>query len=54
VLAGLGLAPAEAEAIAFMPLPRLPAVIEGPIFSGLEPSAAQPRAARNRSKALAA
>jgi AcrR family transcriptional regulator len=50
VLLGLGLAPREAEAIAFMPLPALPAVIEGPIFSGLKPSTS-PRAPRARSKA---
>ena len=36
VLVGLGLQPAKAEAIAFMPL-ELPAKVQGPIFSGLKP-----------------
>ena len=43
VLVGLGLPRAEAEAIAFMPLPRVTAAIEGPIFSTLKPNAARPR-----------
>ncbi len=35
VLVGLGLAPDRAQAIAFMPLPERPAVLDGPIFSAL-------------------
>jgi hypothetical protein len=48
VLVGLGLKPAEAEAIAFLPL-EIPGEVEGPIFSGLKSSEAAPRrAARSR------
>lgn len=35
VLVGLGVAPAHAQTIAFMPLPDLPATLDGPIFSAL-------------------
>ena len=42
VLIGLGLAPAEAEAIAFMPL-EMPGAVEGPIFSTLIASTASPQ-----------
>lgn len=51
VLTGLGLAPAEVQAIAFVPLPELPTAIEGPILSGLKPTAAPPR---GRSRVLRA
>ena len=44
VLIGFGLDPAEAEAIAFMPLPT-PGALEGPIFSRLKPVRAGPRKA---------
>jgi len=54
VLVGLGLKPAEAESIAFMPLPDLPGAIEGPIFSGLQPVAARSRPSRKHAKARAA
>ncbi len=48
VLIGFGLDPAEAEAIAFMPLPT-PGTLEGPIFSRLKPVRAGSRkAARAR------
>lgn len=50
VLSGLGIESEEAEAIAFMRLPELPAVVEGPIFSGLEPRTAPARQGRKRSK----
>lgn len=44
VLIGLGLRPAEAEDIAFMPL-EVPGAVEGPIFSGLKGTEAAPRRA---------
>ena len=44
VLLGLGLKPAEAQAIAFMPL-EIPGAVEGPIFSGLKGTEAAPRRA---------
>lgn len=53
VLVGLGLAPKEAEEIAFMTLP-LPGTVEGPMFSGLEPVPAPPGAPpAGRSEAIA-
>ncbi|WP_372659549.1 TetR/AcrR family transcriptional regulator [Hydrogenophaga sp.] len=51
VLVGLGIEPAEAEAIAFMRLPDLPAVVDGPIFAGLEPRPLPVEANRKRAKA---
>ena len=48
VLIGLGLAPDEAQAIAFMPLPEIPEVIAGPIFSGLKPKVVLSQATRIR------
>lgn len=47
VLLGLGLKPAEAEAIAFMPL-EIPREVEGPIFSGLKGTEAAPRQVARR------
>jgi len=47
VLIGFGLDPAEAEAIAFMPL-EIAGAVDGPIFSGLKPSQKLPRVAAKR------
>jgi AcrR family transcriptional regulator len=48
VLVGFGLPPAEAETIAFLPLPTS-GVVQGPIFSTLKPE--KPARSRARSKA---
>jgi len=53
VLAGLGLKAAEAEAIAFMPLPELPSAVEGTIFSRLQPAARERKTVRDRRPARA-
>jgi AcrR family transcriptional regulator len=48
VLTGLGLKAAEADAIAFMPLPDLPSAVEGTIFSRLRPAAQERKTGRER------
>jgi len=47
VLIGFGLDPAEAEAIAFMPL-EIAGAVDGPIFSGLKATQKLPRVAAKR------
>jgi AcrR family transcriptional regulator len=47
VLVGFGLAPAEADRIAFMPL-EIPGAVEGPIFSGLKASPKRSGSSANR------